>query len=243
MAINHRISLLLLVSLAIFFLGEKVSATTFTLENRCNNTIWPGTLTGNNGASLGGGGSLAPGASTQLSAPAGWSGRFWPRTGCNFDGSGNGKCDTGDCGKLTCTGAGVKPATLAEFTIGGDKDTYDVSLVDGYNVGMGIWTSGGTGNCSYTSCAFDVNNNCLPELQVINAGSVVACKDACTVFNTPEYCCTGDHNTPETCSPSKYSQIFKNACPRAYSYAFDDRSSTFTCTGADYTIIFCPGEQ
>ncbi|CAI0445229.1 unnamed protein product, partial [Linum tenue] len=32
----------------------------------------------------------------------------------------------------------------------------------------------------------------------------------------------------------------KAACPRSYSYAYDDASSTFTCTGADYTVTFCP---
>ncbi|GAA0186448.1 hypothetical protein LIER_33736 [Lithospermum erythrorhizon] len=37
-----------------------------------------------------------------------------------------------------------------------------------------------------------------------------------------------------------YSQLFKSACPKSYSYAYDDASSTFTCTGADYTITFCP---
>ncbi|KAL2499336.1 Pathogenesis-related thaumatin superfamily protein [Abeliophyllum distichum] len=30
------------------------------------------------------------------------------------------------------------------------------------------------------------------------------------------------------------------ACPRAYSYAYDDKTSTFTCVGADYLITFCP---
>ncbi|MCI07889.1 thaumatin-like protein 1-like, partial [Trifolium medium] len=29
-------------------------------------------------------------------------------------------------------------------------------------------------------------------------------------------------------------------CPKAYSYAYDDASSTFTCSGADYSITFCP---
>ncbi|CAI0382627.1 unnamed protein product, partial [Linum tenue] len=32
----------------------------------------------------------------------------------------------------------------------------------------------------------------------------------------------------------------RSACPRAYSYAYDDASSTFTCGGADYVITFCP---
>ncbi|KAH7847334.1 hypothetical protein Vadar_024844 [Vaccinium darrowii] len=225
--------------------GVRVSATTFTLENRCINTIWPGTLTGNNGAALGGGGfALAPGASKRFSAPPGWSGRFWARTGCNFDGSGNGKCNTGDCGKLMCTGGGIPPVTLAEFTIGSNsnnKDFYDVSLVDGYNVGMGIRPSGGTGDCKYAGCVSDLNKNCPPELQILTSDrSVVACKSACAAFNKPEYCCTGNHSTPQTCSPTQYSQMFKKACPDAYSYAYDDQTSTFTCTGSDYMITFCP---
>ncbi|KAL7207801.1 hypothetical protein ACSBR1_029700 [Camellia fascicularis] len=43
---------------------------------------------------------LSPGASTKFSAPPGWSGHFWARTGCNFDSSGTKKYTTGDCGSL-----------------------------------------------------------------------------------------------------------------------------------------------
>ncbi|CAN6211455.1 unnamed protein product [Urochloa humidicola] len=45
-----------------------------------------------------------------------------------------------------------------------------------------------------------------------------------------------------TCQPSASSQFFKNACPRAYSYAYDDATSTFTCASgtANYLITFCP---
>jgi hypothetical protein len=68
----------------------------------------------------------------------GWQGRFWARTGCNFNGNGQGHCATGDCGdKLQCNGAGgVPPATLVEVTLNGDggQDFYDISLVDGFNV-------------------------------------------------------------------------------------------------------------
>ncbi|MGI4329182.1 thaumatin family protein, partial [Klebsiella pneumoniae] len=46
--------------------------------------------------------------------------------------------------------------------------------------------------------------------------------------------------TPDTCKPSSYSELFKSACPHAYSYAYDDKTSTFTCAGADYHITFCP---
>ncbi|KAL0358816.1 UNVERIFIED_CONTAM: Pathogenesis-related thaumatin-like protein 3.5 [Sesamum angustifolium] len=34
--------------------------------------------------------------------------------------------------------------------------------------------------------------------------------------------------------------MFKRACPRAYSYAYDDGTSTFTCKASEYAIMFCP---
>ncbi|MED6125040.1 hypothetical protein PIB30_064661 [Stylosanthes scabra] len=231
------------------FLGNVASATLFTLQNNCKYTVWLGTLSGNNPTALDTGLTLTSGSSFQMTVQAGWSGRFWGRTGCNFDSAGNGKCATGNClGGLKCTGGGVPPVTLVEFTTGsvgnGNKDFYDVSLVDGYNVPMGVRAIGGTGDCQYASCEHDLNGNCPKELQVKDAtGSVVACKSACVAFNTPEYCCTGEHSTPQTCSPTNYSKIFKNACPKAYSYAYDDASSTFTCSGANYTISFCPMES
>jgi len=48
-------------------------------------------------------------------------------------------------------------------------------------------------------------------------------------------CCSGAYATP-----TAYSSMFKSACPRTYSYAYDDGSSTFTChSAAGYTIVFC----
>ncbi|KAJ9186627.1 hypothetical protein P3X46_002174 [Hevea brasiliensis] len=240
MAITSWCYLLLLV----FSLGSLANATFFTLQNLCSYTIWPGTLSGNGAATLGDGGFvLSPGSSIQLQAPPSWSGRFWARTGCKFDDSGAGKCVTGDCGGiLKCTGGGAPPVTLAEFTIASnhnDKDFYDVSLVDGYNIGLGVKALGGSGDCQYAGCQEDLNGNCPAELQVVDSGSVVACKSACEAFNAPQFCCTGDHSTPQSCSPTQYSALFKNACPTAYSYAYDDATSTCTCSGSDYLITFC----
>ncbi|KAG7641950.1 Thaumatin family, partial [Arabidopsis suecica] len=77
------------------------------------------------------------------------------------------------------------------------------------------------------------------ELRVNGSSGVVACKSACEAFNKPEYCCTGAFSKPETCPPTKYSKIFKGACPTAYSYVYDYASSRFTCTSANYVISFC----
>ncbi|KAE9458552.1 hypothetical protein C3L33_09539, partial [Rhododendron williamsianum] len=93
-----------------------------------------------------------------------------------------------------------------------------------YNVGIGIQPSGGTGDCKYAGCVVDLNTNCPPELELTSAGSTIACKSACAAFNTPEYCCTGNYSTPATCPPTEYSKLFKQACPDAYSYAYDDET-------------------
>ncbi|XP_010539098.1 PREDICTED: thaumatin-like protein 1b [Tarenaya hassleriana] len=230
--------------LLLFFKGN--FGTTITVINRCDYTVWPGILSNAGSDGLGTTGfELSSDDSRSFQAPPNWSGRFWARTGCNFDpGTGQGACLTGDCGsnRLECNGAGASPpATLAEFTIGsGDptrQDFYDVSLVDGYNVPMIVEPSAGSGTCLSTGCVTDLNRKCPSELRV---GSGVACKSACEAFGSPEYCCSGEYGSPETCKPTMYSEIFKSACPRSYSYAYDDATSTFTCSGADYTITFCP---
>uniref|UniRef100_A0A0E0NS26 Thaumatin-like protein n=1 Tax=Oryza rufipogon TaxID=4529 RepID=A0A0E0NS26_ORYRU len=243
------------------FGAEAVGTTVFTLRNNCTYTVWPATLSGNTAVAVGGGGfKLSPGANVSFPAPAGWSGRLWARTDCAPSGTASLACVTGDCGgAVSCSLGGAPPVTLAEFTLGGadGKDFYDVSLVDGYNVGIGVAATGARVNrstCGYAGCVGDVNALCPAELQVAGkendqqsgaaATTTVACRSACEAFGTAEYCCTGAHGGPDSCGPTRYSRLFKAACPAAYSYAYDDPTSTFTCgTGAQYVITFCPAQQ
>ncbi|XVE67136.1 hypothetical protein DITRI_Ditri08aG0136500 [Diplodiscus trichospermus] len=236
-------SIALMLNLIVLFLTSKgVSGASFTFVNRCDYTVWPGILANAGSPNLDSTGfELPKDSSRSFQAPTGWSGRFWARTGCKFDGSSSGTCLTGDCGtgQMECNGLGAAPpVTLAEFTLGtGGQDFYDVSLVDGYNIPMIVEGSGGSGLCASTGCTTDLNGQCPSELRVGNGD---ACKSACEAFGSPEYCCSGAYSTPATCKPSVYSEMFKAACPRSYSYAYDDATSTFTCTGADYTVTFCP---
>lgn len=248
----HITSLVSIISLYIVstFLINSVTSTTFTMINKCEYTVWPGILSNANEPPLSTTGfALQKDETRTVSAPAAWGGRMWGRTHCSEDSTGKFTCITGDCGsgKIECSGTGaIPPATLAEFTLDGygGQDFYDVSLVDGYNLPMLVVPQGGNGpNCTSTGCVVDLNGACPSELKVMSteAASGVACKSACEAFQQPEYCCNGAYGTPDTCKPSRYSEIFKNACPRAYSYAYDDKSSTFTCsTSPDYTITFCP---
>lgn len=42
--------------------------------------------------------------------------------------------------------------------------------------------------------------------------------------------------------PTSNTEIFKGACPDAYSYNFDDATSQFHCGhGSDYEVTICPG--
>ncbi|XP_072987047.1 protein P21-like [Typha latifolia] len=211
--------LLLLVSLS--------TAATFTVTNQCSYTVWAAAVPG-------GGRQLNSGESWDVSVNAGTTGgRIWARTGCSFDGNGNGQCQTGDCGgKLACTAYGVPPNTLAEFGLNqfDNLDFFDISQVDGFNVPMNFLpTSGGCSKGPH--CSADVTSQCPSELKAPGG-----CNNPCTVFKTDEYCCNSGN-----CGPTNYSMFFKNLCPEAYSYPKDDPTSTFTCPGGtNYQVVFCP---
>jgi len=194
---------------------------------------------------------LPPGQHVTISVPDRWNGRFWGRTGCRFDGSGHGHCQSGDCaGLFQCRRYGAIPATLAEFNLNSwrNLDFYDVSMVDGSNLPMYINIASGSTKdpisptgCSAHGCTNPVN--CPSALQVHTGGAVVGCESACGVFGTDQYCCRGRWASRAACDPTKwpvnYAAVFKQAEPYAYSYADDDATSTFTCTGeCGYRITF-----
>lgn len=114
---------------------------------------------------------------------------------------------------------------------------------------MSITPLGGSGSgkhysCGVAACNHEMKDDCPDELRVWgqgwNDGKVLACKSACLAFNTDQYCCRGAHNQPNTCQshhwPKNYPKHFKDRCPDAYSYAYDDRKSTFTCIAPAYLI-------
>ncbi|KAK9276848.1 hypothetical protein L1049_006385 [Liquidambar formosana] len=209
---------------SLFF--TSTNAANFVISNQCPYTVWAA-------ASPGGGRRLDRGQSWTLNAPAGTAmARIWGRTNCNFDGSGRGKCQTGDCGGvLECKGWGVPPNTLAEYALNqfGNMDFIDISLVDGFNIPMDF--SPTTGRCRGIKCTADINGQCPAQLRAPGG-----CNNPCTVFKTPEYCCNNIK-----CGPTNFSRFFKERCNDAYSYPQDDPTSTFTCPGGtNYKVVFCP---
>ncbi|KAJ1295760.1 hypothetical protein BS78_01G247600 [Paspalum vaginatum] len=230
-----------------FVLAEGI---VFHVANRCPFPVWPASAPNTGHPVLAGGGFLVPpGKSRRVVAPATWNGRFWGRTGCSFSSNGA-ACLTGDCeGRLACNGSvGAPPATLVEVSLHaepGRGSSFDVSLVDGYNLPVAVSAAGDPSRCAIAGCAKNVNALCPPELQVTAAGAngtaVVACKSACLAFGADAFCCRGAYATPAACRASVYSRMFKDACPAYYSYAYDTAAATPTgCRAQEYLITFCP---
>ncbi|XP_074576671.1 protein P21-like [Curcuma longa] len=215
----------------LFLLPLSINAATFQIVNRCSFTVWAAWAT--TGPRAGGGNQLNSGQSWTININAGTTGgRIWARTGCSFDGSGRGNCQTGDCGGvLQCQGYGRPPNTLAEFALNQfqNLDFFDISNVDGYNVGIDF--SPTSGGCRGIRCAANIVGECPAQLRAPGG-----CNNPCTVFGTQQYCCT---NGP--CQATDFSRFFKTRCPDAYSYPQDDQTSTFTCPGGtNYRVTFCP---
>lgn len=205
------------------------------IQNNCSYTVWAAAIPG-------GGRRLDPKENWPLSfetasVRTGGS-RIWARTNCSFDGAGRGTCETGDCGGvLECQGYGQPPNTLVEYTMNqfNNQDFFDISLVDGFNVPVEFGSVKSESQCTERiRCARDINGDCPRELRTPGG-----CNNARTVYKTAQYCCTGVNST--ACEPTVYSLFFKDRCPDAYSYPYDDRTSTFTCPRANsYQVVFCP---
>ncbi|KAK2993364.1 hypothetical protein RJ640_007631 [Escallonia rubra] len=222
---------------------------TFTVENKCQYTVWPGILNDGSSQISTTGFELQKGEARTITAPPWWAGRFWGRTLCAVNSTTrNFTCVTGDCGsgKVECSGGRpAPPTTILEFSLDGfnGTDFFDVNVIQGYNLPMLAVPQGDAGaSCSTAGCVMDLNGFCPAELQVSNGGGkVVACKGPRLALRQDRFSSTGAYVTPSSCTPTLYSRVFKDACPRAYSYAFDDVTTSFTCDGgADYIITFCP---
>lgn len=96
-----------------------------------------------------------------------------------------------------------------------------------------------TGGGSQTAYA------CLPSL----AAGLGTCETSSTNSNTQNYAAAAGVTNPAWVTAGQqagangkaYYQIFKTACPTAYSYQYDDPSSLFSCNSVTaFAVTFCP---
>ncbi|EMS67568.1 G-type lectin S-receptor-like serine/threonine-protein kinase SD2-5 [Triticum urartu] len=235
LSLHHPPPLLLLRLLLLPFVTTQ---TILNITNRCPYTVWPAALP------VGGGMRLDSGKTWTLQVPSDTrGGRVWARTGCSFDGKGNGSCQTGDCeGLLACKIDGQAPVTSAEFSLNqyNNNSFFGISLGQGFNVPMEflpmpVKGKGGSGCRKGPHCGANITSQCPSELKAPGG-----CNNACTVFqeqNNGMYCCY-----ERECEPNKYSAFFVRMCPEAISYSSDAATDTsFSCPfDTDYQVIFCP---
>ncbi|KAI9496500.1 thaumatin [Zychaea mexicana] len=204
-----------------------------TVKNQCGSDLHVGQLT--NGESQANVQVISQGTQKNYDLPSDWQGRFWARSDCDGDA----------CSAIAGAAA---PASLAEITFKGHAgyDYYDLSFVDGFNLPIKFYPVNGNKDsddqyrCGAPACG-TVPSCPEDEMKVYGSdGQVVGCKSACSAYGTDEFCCAGAHNLPSTCSPNQYSKAVKDACPDAYSYAYDDTTSTYMCKADTYELVFCP---
>ncbi|KAK4780556.1 hypothetical protein SAY87_016662 [Trapa incisa] len=241
------------LTLVPFSAGNKVGRDlTLTVFNNCPYPVWPAIQPNSGFSVLEKGGFLLPSLTHRsfLAPYTPWSGRIWGRTGCSYNHRRNQfTCATGDCGgRLECGGLGGKPpVTLAQFSLHNGRNdlaSYGVSLVDGFNVPMTVTPHQGKGVCPLVGCQANLLASCPPKLQVRQPrdGTVVACMSGCQAFGTDELCCRNRYNSPATCRPSFFSQIFKKACPSTFTYAHDSTPSLLheCASPRELKVTFCP---
>ncbi|KAM7264135.1 hypothetical protein ACFE04_001818 [Oxalis oulophora] len=214
---------------------SQISKADVNITNNCPYTVWAAAIPG-------GGRQLFQGQHWLMNSDPNYHGlaRIWGRTNCDFTRTTTKKCDSGDCnGALYCDTRPQPPVTLVEFTLLGDNrnnDYLEISLLDGFNVPIGIFIPEGV-NCSSKghgrSCSGDII--CPTELR-----DVGGCLHPCTIFGNEQFCCSGDQSNCD--SKEAYFKLFKDACPQAISYAYDDSATTFICqsAGKNYNVVFCP---
>src|SRR3569833_1292431 len=202
------------------------NANTFTVKHNCGYTVYPGLYPAvyNNG-----GWAMAPGAQVSFTVASNFNGRIWGRQNCNT--ASPAVCAAGSCGGtgIQCAGTtGTIGSSLAEFNLNASgTDWYDISYVDGMDTPLGIVIS----SASCVSPNTGTKISCPTPL--VNG---VDSQRACTRTGSPQTCCAGAYNTPQTCIVSQwpaaaqqYVTNIHNAAPHTYAYAYDDNIGLLTC--------------
>ncbi|CAH8358366.1 unnamed protein product [Eruca vesicaria subsp. sativa] len=237
--------LLLIVLLAShLFVSGVLSGSILTIENKCNETVWPVIFSWVSNLSTTGF-VLRSGEARTLPAPFSWYGLISARTHCSTNSTGYFSCATGDCesGIIECPGTyDWYPVTYVYFRTNHDGvSSYTINVEHGYNLPLVVVPSQPSQTCISAGCLVDLNNTCPEDLGLFTGGKQIGCSSDCQKYNTKEICCTHDFKSKQRCKKTMYMQNFERACPLVFSYAFDDNNSTMICPkSTDFVLTFCP---
>ncbi|KAL2632025.1 hypothetical protein R1flu_016711 [Riccia fluitans] len=124
--------------------------------------------------------------------------------------------------------------TVGKFSIGsGGVDYYDISNVAAYTLPMKIRPVNPKISPSGRLCG-------SPQCIINNIPSFCQGNNNLVRFPTTAYSCQNTDGLAGN-GPSDGTNIFKRACPDAFSYKLDADIPLFVCpTGINYEVIFCP---
>ncbi|BBN03557.1 hypothetical protein MPTK1_2g24450 [Marchantia polymorpha subsp. ruderalis] len=122
----------------------------------------------------------------------------------------------------------------AEFNLNqGGLDYYDVSNVVAFTLSMRIRPTNPANTPNGRSCG-------SPQCIINNIPSFCTGNNKLITWPTGAYTCQNTDGLAER-GPTDGTRVFKNACPNAYSYNYDDATSVYACpTGTNYEVIWCP---
>lgn len=167
-SLAHR----LLPILLLLLLVATDDAAVFSIINNCSYTVWPAATP------VGGGSELKSGDMWILNVPANTtSGHIWGRTGCKFNSNDYGTCETADCaGALSCSLSPQPPVVVAEFSLGGPTDFFDLTMIDGFNLPMALLPAKEGPECSMVlRCEGNSESQCPDAFKAPNDNKTHAC--------------------------------------------------------------------
>lgn len=226
-------------------LGSTASANrSITVVNNCRDVIWPG-LFSQAGSASSGGFELHPQEQQVVNVTNDWDGRMFARQGCVFN-STMAACQVCNCGPdMACPGSNQPPCSLGEWNMNGyaNQTFFDMSLVDGFNVGISIHAV--QANVTPVCNSHLDDFGCPPGLKRYDAdGNYEACWSFCAYSQMSVFCCTGSYDSPQSCRVHGSARTAKHHCPDAYTWPFDDKTSTFTVPSSnDFVVHFCPTQR
>jgi len=149
----------------------------------------------------------------------------------------------------TVSGTGIdlaSTATIAEYNkLGNSLDADKVLLKNAQGKEITVQSA-----CSYASTLNRNKNGDIDELDYLTNST--CCKGPYGSIGQYE-----NHQTPYLCNPDTWpddintARFFKHYLPASYSFAYDDKHSTFQCKSKDekngirtqYVVTFCPGNE
>ncbi|KAG2249381.1 hypothetical protein Bca52824_089009 [Brassica carinata] len=151
----QRLQLIFLLASYLFFSAGVLSISILTIENKCNQTVWPVIFSWKSQLTTTGF-TLRSGEARALQAPSSWYGLISGRTLCSNDSTGNFTCATGDCESKTieCHGSyGWSMVTYVYFRIDyGGTNSHIISLEHGYNLPVMVAPSQNSPTCFSSGC-------------------------------------------------------------------------------------------